>query len=1027
MEERYEAFVSYSHSEGDSRVAWEIQRFIEGFSIPAPLRSKAGRARLGKVFRDEDDLSASQELAHDLKAALDRSDWLIVVCSPAAAASPWVAREVEYFVSRHGMERVLTALSNGEPKDAFPSVLLAREGVSGEAEPIAADLRRSSTGGKRRAEMLRLVAPLIGCPYDELAQKRRMRRRRRIAVAAAAAAVCVAAVGSLLLYQHSRVVDAEQLAAAERSRGASEEAYSEGDRIEAIRLALEGAVGDGVPAHEAASRSALSRALGVYHPVVDAKPLYALHSTADASMLAVSEEGSWIALLDSEGSIVVRDLGTGSVLCEAGEDVLDGALFASAPLAVHDRLLVWLSDGGLACLDTEGGDVAWRLGNIGSAGCIEELSKGRAVTLDLSGRSAAFLVIDLSSGEIEQRLEVPGIASEDSGGAVAMAANGEVVATATGSSVAVADLSAGSVRSADLGASGATSLELDGSGLYVMRSSLSSAAGADDSWTGQMELVAYDLATFEPLWSLERTWDPYQLDFSPLPFNTDALIWEIARPESLGTDVLAITAGSHALLVDTATGEVLVDAATEAPIVHLDLVSDGAVMRAVDVTGSRYMAWTAPGATLASMDGYRFPQEVWHAEEVYGEGCRYAIGCAAEETDMVYVYRDDLALPLEPGVRKVDVGFEPTGFTVSGDRSRVALFDGASRICVLAGETFDVRTVIDLGALGVEVADAQGSLMRFPENDRGSLIFADNGGGASAPGIWCVDAETGELTGSWEWPYAAEGEQAGISYDGSLFSSERAGLLTLSIPSAGYLALIDPASLETVQEFSPGEAGIVDIMRVNEDRYLIVNEYGVAGLYDVASMDLVGEGFEGTTFEAELGAAQVAIAPDGSDVAAVCPERGLIVVDAESGSVVWSEQIASGGSEFVGFSDDGGYVFAQDLEGAFWCFDAKTGDVIARTDEVGASVVECDLSASGELYVRTFDTVTYALEVLALDPDAGELIPVADVPMGWTASQEGDAVLVGAPTLYRQPLYTLDELVSIAEETIADFGGSDPD
>lgn len=54
----YEAFISYRHLPKDTTVAKRVQRAIEGFSIPAALRQAAGRSRLGKVFRDEDELPA---------------------------------------------------------------------------------------------------------------------------------------------------------------------------------------------------------------------------------------------------------------------------------------------------------------------------------------------------------------------------------------------------------------------------------------------------------------------------------------------------------------------------------------------------------------------------------------------------------------------------------------------------------------------------------------------------------------------------------------------------------------------------------------------------------------------------------------------------------------------------------------------------------------------------------------------------------------------------------------------------------
>ena len=54
----YEAFISYRHLPKDTAVAKRVQWAIEDFSIPVALRQEAGRPKLGKAFRDEDELPA---------------------------------------------------------------------------------------------------------------------------------------------------------------------------------------------------------------------------------------------------------------------------------------------------------------------------------------------------------------------------------------------------------------------------------------------------------------------------------------------------------------------------------------------------------------------------------------------------------------------------------------------------------------------------------------------------------------------------------------------------------------------------------------------------------------------------------------------------------------------------------------------------------------------------------------------------------------------------------------------------------
>ncbi|MEI9851855.1 MAG: TIR domain-containing protein [Sphingomonas sp.] len=108
-----------------------------------------------------------------MRAALAASDSLIVLCSPHAAASPWVAREIEAFRELNPGRPVLAAIVDGEPADCFPSAL-----SSAGAEPLAADLRRSGDG--QRLGFLKLVAGLTGVGLDALVQRDAARQIRRV-------------------------------------------------------------------------------------------------------------------------------------------------------------------------------------------------------------------------------------------------------------------------------------------------------------------------------------------------------------------------------------------------------------------------------------------------------------------------------------------------------------------------------------------------------------------------------------------------------------------------------------------------------------------------------------------------------------------------------------------------------------------------------------------------------------------------------------------------------------------------------
>ena len=108
---RYKAFISYRHNRRDKRVAARIQSAIEH---ARPPRGDGGRGEDGAaparyvVFRDETELSLSCDLDASLKAALDQSEYLIVVCSEETRKSPWVLAEIDHFLATRDLKHVLT-------------------------------------------------------------------------------------------------------------------------------------------------------------------------------------------------------------------------------------------------------------------------------------------------------------------------------------------------------------------------------------------------------------------------------------------------------------------------------------------------------------------------------------------------------------------------------------------------------------------------------------------------------------------------------------------------------------------------------------------------------------------------------------------------------------------------------------------------------------------------------------------------------------------------------------------------------
>ncbi|MDP9199487.1 MAG: tetratricopeptide repeat protein, partial [Pseudomonadota bacterium] len=228
---RYVAFISYSNF--DRKVAVWLHRSIEGYRLPARLHTAVAApgsdsGRLSPIFLDRQDLPSSSDLAESVRLALDDSDALIVVCSPAAARSRWVNEEVRRFKELGRSHRIMCLVVAGEPRatdkglppeqECLPPALrfVVDDGVITDRpapEPLAADVRPGAD--TRRDAALKIIAGLLGTGLDELRQRDLMRRHRQLAVIVTAAVIgCIAFAGLALaaFLQRNKAESMRQLA-----------------------------------------------------------------------------------------------------------------------------------------------------------------------------------------------------------------------------------------------------------------------------------------------------------------------------------------------------------------------------------------------------------------------------------------------------------------------------------------------------------------------------------------------------------------------------------------------------------------------------------------------------------------------------------------------------------------------------------------------------------------------------------------------------------------------------------------------
>ena len=66
---KYDAFISYRHTQPDMFVAQLLHRELENFRVPKHIKKKLGpqdKSRITRVFRDKDELPLTADLAEPI-------------------------------------------------------------------------------------------------------------------------------------------------------------------------------------------------------------------------------------------------------------------------------------------------------------------------------------------------------------------------------------------------------------------------------------------------------------------------------------------------------------------------------------------------------------------------------------------------------------------------------------------------------------------------------------------------------------------------------------------------------------------------------------------------------------------------------------------------------------------------------------------------------------------------------------------------------------------------------------------------
>src|SRR5262249_16115537 len=184
---KYRAFLSYSHR--DATWGKWLHSALEGYRIGKDMIGRATPAgpvprTLHPIFRDREDFSAGHSLNAQTLAALEASQFLIVICSPNAAQSPYVNEEIRRFKALGRTANIIPVIVDGErgdgARECFPDAVRFKLGPDGaltgeREEPVAADTRPQGDG--KEMAKYKVVAGLLGLGLDEIV--RRAERARK--------------------------------------------------------------------------------------------------------------------------------------------------------------------------------------------------------------------------------------------------------------------------------------------------------------------------------------------------------------------------------------------------------------------------------------------------------------------------------------------------------------------------------------------------------------------------------------------------------------------------------------------------------------------------------------------------------------------------------------------------------------------------------------------------------------------------------------------------------------------------------
>ena len=324
-EYKYDAFISYRHSELDKYVAENLHKILENYELPKNIKNQLnieGKS-IKRVFRDQEELPLASNLEDPIIDALNNSKYLIVICSLRLKDSLWCKKEIETFIKIRGKKNIFCVLIDGEPRDSFPEEVLYEEKEitkNGKTkkekvlvEPLAADVRganKKEVLKKLKKEKLRLVAGMFNLNYDDLKQRHKQRKQKRILFTTVSIAVfCLlfalyTGVMLLKINNQQRILKKHQALSLAKD---SENYLNIDDRYDAIKSSYQALTkfnGVKMP-YTPEAEYALSESLGIYDSGTSYKAINEIETKGISYYIKTSSNNKYAAVYDGSEQITL--------------------------------------------------------------------------------------------------------------------------------------------------------------------------------------------------------------------------------------------------------------------------------------------------------------------------------------------------------------------------------------------------------------------------------------------------------------------------------------------------------------------------------------------------------------------------------------------------------------------------------------------------------------------------------------------------------------------------------------------------